>query len=381
MDVFRQKYTGYYSVLYITGLWPYNQSLLSKIQRMIFPPLTLCCIAIQVSTLSVVEKSLYNILMMLSYGIPMLLYFLRYVGFMVNFPVIRSSYENIVNDYNTLKNPIEAEILMKHILKTRRVVLTLIVLSGGVVAFVFATLLVPTLLRSKLQIHYLRIFGFFYNETSVQTDLVSCQLVLVSTIGIIALAGTEATLAVFSFYLCGLFEIASYRIQTAVKEVSDSATPTTINIRSAVTIHQRSVKLAADLTKNMMISYLVAIVTVIVSFAVNLYRLLIVATQLNEIDNVLISLQFVLAHVIIMFSNNYSGQKLINTSVGIFHGTYNSLWYCIPTKSQKMLLFILMKSAAEVKFNLSGLFTPCYQGFTTMMSSSFSYFTVLYSVQ
>ncbi|XP_076378916.1 uncharacterized protein LOC143259626 isoform X4 [Megalopta genalis] len=287
MDVFRQKYNVYYSVLYMTGLWPHNQSLLSKFQRTMFPLLTLCCIAIQVFTLTAVEKSLYNILMMLSYGIPMLLYFLRYVGFMLNFPIIKSLYENIVQDYNTLKNPIEAEMFMKQVQETKRVVFTLTALSGGVVLFVFATLLVPTLLRSHLQIHYLKIFGFFYNETSVQTDLVCCHLVLL--------------------YLAVM--------------------------------------------------------------------------QLDEIDNVLVSLQFVLAHVIIMFSNNYSGQRLINTSIGIFQGTYNSLWYRIPPKSQKTLLFILMKSATEVRFNLSGLFTPCYEGFTSMMSSSFSYFTVLHSVQ
>ncbi|XP_076378913.1 uncharacterized protein LOC143259626 isoform X2 [Megalopta genalis] len=350
-------------------------------KRTMFPLLTLCCIAIQVFTLTAVEKSLYNILMMLSYGIPMLLYFLRYVGFMLNFPIIKSLYENIVQDYNTLKNPIEAEMFMKQVQETKRVVFTLTALSGGVVLFVFATLLVPTLLRSHLQIHYLKIFGFFYNETSVQTDLVCCHLVLVSTIGIIALAGTEATLAVSSFYLCGLFEIASYRIQMAVKEMSESTALMVLNIRPAVTMHQRAIKLAADLARNMMNSYLVAIITVVVSFAVNLYRLYLAVMQLDEIDNVLVSLQFVLAHVIIMFSNNYSGQRLINTSIGIFQGTYNSLWYRIPPKSQKTLLFILMKSATEVRFNLSGLFTPCYEGFTSMMSSSFSYFTVLHSVQ
>ncbi|XP_076656420.1 uncharacterized protein LOC143361048 isoform X2 [Halictus rubicundus] len=321
MDLFRQKYSTYYNVLYVTGLWPYNQSLFAKILRIVFPVLTVCCIAIQVRTLRLIELSLYNVVLTLSYAFPMLLFLLRYVGFVVNFPVLRCLYENIENDYTTLNNRIESDILTKQIAETRRVVLTLLALSLGVTLFVVATLLLPTLLHSKLQIHYLKIFGFFYDETGLQTDLVCYHLVLVSTIGVIALAGTEATLAVSSFYLCGLFEIASYRIQTAVKEMSDSTTPSSLNIGSAVRIHQRAVTLAADLTRNMLISYLVAIVAVIVSFAVNLYRLFLAVTLLEELDNVVISTQFVLVHAMIMFLNNYSGQKLISTSVEIFHGT------------------------------------------------------------
>ncbi|XP_076287738.1 uncharacterized protein LOC143212647 isoform X2 [Lasioglossum baleicum] len=87
-----------------------------------------------------------------------------------------------------------------------------------------------------------------------------------------------------------------------------------------------------------------------------------------------------LVHLLVMLLNNYSGQSVIDTSSQVFIEAYNSVWYLIPPKSQKMLLIVLTKSMTATKINVAGLFVPCYEGFSTMMSSSFSYFTVLYSV-
>ncbi|XP_076629236.1 uncharacterized protein LOC143345745 [Colletes latitarsis] len=83
----------------------------------------------------------------------------------------------------------------------------------------------------------------------------------------------------------------------------------------------------------------------------------------------------------IMFLNNHCGQKILDDSMDVFFETCDSIWYYAPLSMQKMLLIILQRSSIECAFNLSGLFVSCYKGFTTMMRSSFSYFTILYSVQ
>ncbi|XP_078051824.1 uncharacterized protein LOC144477971 [Augochlora pura] len=85
-------------------------------------------------------------------------------------------------------------------------------------------------------------------------------------------------------------------------------------------------------------------------------------------------------HVLVIFLNNYSGQNVVNTSLEICNETYNSQWYDIPLESQKMLLLILANSFKGVHITFGGLFYPSYEGLATMLSSSFSYFTVLYSI-
>ncbi|XP_076378717.1 uncharacterized protein LOC143259586 isoform X4 [Megalopta genalis] len=321
MDVFRKNYSTYYSILSLAGLWPYDESLIGKLQRVVLSLLTLLCIVIQISTLKLVELSLSNIITLLSYTFPLLLYFLRYVGFVVNFPVIRSVFENVERDCKTLENSVEVDMLLKHMAEARRIIQAYVVMSCLVAAYVTVSILLPTLLRSKLQLHYLHMFGFFYTEGGQQIDRVCVHLVLVSVMGQITLAGTESSLAVFSAYFCGLFDIASYRIRGAVNKMVNSVTLELIDIQSAIEVHQRALELAAILTKNMMLSYLVAIVTVVVSFAVNLYRFLLATKQLDDVENLAFSWNLVASHIIIMFLNNYSGQKLITTSIDFFNQT------------------------------------------------------------
>ncbi|XP_076227982.1 uncharacterized protein LOC143175076 isoform X2 [Nomia melanderi] len=301
MDMFRKNYRAYYSVMYITGLWPYDNSIVTKIKRVGFCVLTLSSIVIQASTIRTVETTLENVLVLLSFLLPTLLFFLRYVGYITNFPVLKVGFENIQNDCMRLKDPIEADLLMKEIARSRRVIRILVALSCVTVIFAFAALMVPTILQSKLQIHYLRIIGFFFNQSGRKVNFICCNVVLVTSVGVLSLSCTEAIPAVFGCYISGLFQITSYRLENAINRSTKSDRPIEIDVRSTVEIHQRALE-------------------------------------------------------------------------------YDTLWYCMPLRSQKLLLFIMMRSISEVKLNLAGLFTPCYEGFTTMMSSSFSYFTVISSV-
>ncbi|XP_076226747.1 uncharacterized protein LOC143174884 isoform X2 [Nomia melanderi] len=371
MHALWRNYGVYYSVMTYTGLWPYHQSILPTVQRICYSICILSCIAIQVFLIMNVDITLKRLLQMLSYSFPLLAYAVRYLGFIVNFPTVRSVMDKMQNDYDTLKDPNEAEILMRHVEQSKRVVYI----------FLGFSLLAPTILQSKYQLYALQLLGFFMSERGIQSDCLCVYLTCASTIGCLTLACTEASLAVMSFYLCGLLKITSYRIRTAVDNVVMSPCPKPIVLHSSVEIHQSALKTAVEMAENLTLSYLVAIMVVIVSFAVNLYCLCLGVLEMDAFGNVFISFELVIVHAIIMFLSNYSGQILINANHQLFIETYNSLWYRVPLEAQKMLLFILMRSSIDLQFSLSGLFVPCYEGFTMMMSSSFSYFTVIYSMQ
>ncbi|XP_076382902.1 uncharacterized protein LOC143260644 isoform X3 [Megalopta genalis] len=338
MDAFQKNYNTYYTVMCITGLLPSDHSLKTNVRRLGFCLLTLCCIGMQVSTLRMVETSLHNVLQTLSFTFPLLLFVLRYVGFIISFPVIKSTIENIQHDFIATKDPMEMDIFMKQITEARRVVMVLVVVY---------------------------------------------QLIIVLWMGLLSLSCTESSLAVIACYLCGLLEITSYRIRTAVEQLANSATLTSnmIDIRSAMDLHQRASELSANITKSLAIPYLVAVLAVVASFAANIYRLFLALGDLSDKENILFCVPVTLVHLFIIYLNNYSGQKLITSSIGLFNDIYDSLWYRIPPKSQKILLFVLMRSSYQMEFSCAGLFVPSNQGFARMMSTSFSYFTTITSVQ
>ncbi|XP_076175243.1 uncharacterized protein LOC143150681 [Ptiloglossa arizonensis] len=97
------------------------------------------------------------------------------------------------------------------------------------------------------------------------------------------------------------------------------------------------------------------------------------------LEEVLLASMIVSGYLFVMYMNNYSGQKIIDNSLDVFYQTCDSMWYCAPMSIQKLLLMIIHRSSIQCSFNLGGLFVPSHQGFWTMMSASFSYFSVLYS--
>ncbi|XP_031776166.1 uncharacterized protein LOC116415484 [Apis florea] len=154
-----------------------------------------------------------------------------------------------------------------------------------------------------------------------------------------------------------------------------------IDIHRVVDIHNDAIKHINLATSNAATQYLLAIVVCILSFSVNLYRLYNAITTMDDRIEIFGSAFIVLYHLMIAFYNNHYGQLIIDSSFGIFNELYASTWYRIPLKAQKLLLFMILRSSVGCELGLSGLFTPSYAGFTSMMSSSFSYCAVIYSIQ
>ncbi|XP_076226760.1 uncharacterized protein LOC143174887 isoform X4 [Nomia melanderi] len=348
MVSFQKNYGIYYSMLCITGLWPFYQSTLSKIQRTFYSVCTLCCIVVQVSSIQNVELTLDNLLRMLSFTCPMALFLLRYLCFIYNFSIFsfRVTLAGNVHPRNRKR--------LQHAEKFDRV--------------------------KDINETYRRVEECDSN-ISGRTDWVCLNAAVTTCFGLLAVACTEASFSVFCLYLCGLYEIVSYRIRTAVDNGAKCIQSKPIDIRPAVNLHQKALKLGYGIARGVVVSYLAALLMVVCSFAVNLYRIFLLLLEMKKIDEIVISIVMVASHFIIMFVFNHDGQKLVTSSGQLFHQTYDSLWYYIPLKTQKVLLFILTNTTAEVQINLAGLFVPSFQGFSRMMSSSFSYFTVIYSVQ
>ncbi|XP_076288343.1 uncharacterized protein LOC143212914 [Lasioglossum baleicum] len=183
-----------------------------------------------------------------------------------------------------------------------------------------------------------------------------------------------------------------YRIRSTVDTAARLASTDPIDIGPAVDMHNRAheslyycfitctmhltlricnKRLVITFGKNVLISYMLAILAVVGSFAVNLYRVFLSITENYSPVETFVPILVTQIHLLIMALNNYSGQSVIDTSSQIFIEAYNSVWYLIPPKSQKMLLLVLTKSMTATKINVAGLFVPSYEGFATVIEHIF----------
>ncbi|XP_028050491.1 odorant receptor 49a [Monomorium pharaonis] len=101
--------------------------------------------------------------------------------------------------------------------------------------------------------------------------------------------------------------------------------------------------------------------------------------RLNNLSELFVPFVLFIGHFVYMFMANYCGQIIIDHSAEMLKAAYNTLWYVAPLSIQKLLLFLL-KSVKDFKLEIGGMFVPSLEGFSTLVTSVMSYFTVIYSM-
>ncbi|XP_076226741.1 uncharacterized protein LOC143174879 isoform X3 [Nomia melanderi] len=321
MSAGSNDYSLYYHGMCITGLWPYDNSILTNIRRILYCVITLVTTYIQVMTISNIEITLENVLKLLSWTFPMILFVQRYLALVVNFPLVKFIIRNLQFDCDTLKNPNEAVILRKYIELSKPVIFLYAVMAVAGVCCSFVVLLLPLLLHSKYHLYYLQFLGFFYFERNKITVWVSFQTAVIIMLGIVTFAITESTIVIVTFHVRGLLEIASYRIEVAVNDTSEMLSTKVIDIKPTVHIHRKAIEAIRNLSEKLVLSYLLAIVLTVLSFSINMYRIFLLILEMKKYDEIFFSSVIIGVHLLVFCIGNYSGQKVIDSIDLFFYGT------------------------------------------------------------
>ncbi|XP_011864044.1 PREDICTED: odorant receptor 43a-like [Vollenhovia emeryi] len=152
------------------------------------------------------------------------------------------------------------------------------------------------------------------------------------------------------------------------------------NICRAVHIHRRSIFIMSSLMNSIHMWYLPLLVFGVISSSCIIFRLLNAITLLNDYSELFISVMLCFGHLVYMFMANFCGQAIIDHSSEMWIAVYNTLWYVAPLSVQKLLLFLL-KSVKVFKLEIGGIFIPSLEGFSTLITSTISYFTIIYTMR
>ncbi|XP_050575012.1 uncharacterized protein LOC126914708 isoform X3 [Bombus affinis] len=328
MDVFYRQYNIYRILLSVLGLWPYHKLIYSKIHRISISVIMLAYIVFQVLSLFKSGITFRGCIVTLSATCPVAIYFMRYVTSVAMFPVTKYIFDNLRTINTTLKDQLEVQILMKYVDYSTYIIFIFLLLCCLWILFATSFVFTPITLDLLLPLNesrrrYFSYFTMFSHDRIEYLDVACVNILVVHTIGMLSLAGTELTLVLFAHYMCGLFDITSYRMRKTIAGLSSSKQidPNFRDFRHVVDSHTNTLQLIDYALSNYMVHYLPPCSVFLVSFSVCLHRLTNAITNANDQTEIFICSMFVIIHMVILYLCHYSGQILIDRSLDVFKET------------------------------------------------------------
>ncbi|KAG9432377.1 hypothetical protein HZU67_05624 [Apis mellifera carnica] len=115
MNVFDNQYRTYRTVLKIVGLWPYDNSIYVRIQRICVLIYFLIVVLVQIFSLVKSEISLRNCIVTFSTTFPTLLFCLRYIYCLTLFSYAELLFDNVHTEERLLEDTTEIQIQTKYL--------------------------------------------------------------------------------------------------------------------------------------------------------------------------------------------------------------------------------------------------------------------------
>ncbi|XP_025991845.1 uncharacterized protein LOC105202589 isoform X2 [Solenopsis invicta] len=214
--------------------------------------------------------------------------------------------------------------------------------------------------------------------------LILLHINLAICIGILGALATGTLFIMYFHHTCGMFKIASYRIEYAMNiNVLQNFTLKneilmTESIICAVKIHRKAMKLSQHMLSKFKIMVSCITLCGVACLSFNLFQM---ASFQNNVNEILLPFVFSTICMLYMFLANFMAQKISDHNNYVLTTAYNVQWYKTPLYIQKMILFLLQRGTREFTLNIGGLIHGSMECFASLVKTSVSYFTIIYSTR
>ncbi|XP_039311330.1 uncharacterized protein LOC120359086 isoform X1 [Solenopsis invicta] len=386
---------SYYTInrilLLCIGLWPFQKSIFKHIIITIVTIIFTLGLVLQLMTFVTTEYNMDILLRVLPYVLPWLAYMLKYNTLCLNIKRLKSLLQRMFCDWNELTNVQEIEIIKKYADIARFItLLTTLFVYGSTFVFILIQLLphiflIITSSKNDTNLRQLPVLIECFLDQQKYYFLLLLILSLAAICCFTTVIATETLIMAYAHHACGLFEIASCRIEQAFLENKGIASVTQRNsiicqgIINGFVMYKKGVEFIDMVQKSYKWAYSLLMPLGVLSLSVNLFNFSRLLNSKNYIE-MIISFIFINGHIGYMFFCNYLGQQVIDESSNVFHRLYNVKWYVAPLKAQKLLLLVMQRSIRHCTIVMDGLFITSFEGFATLGNTSFSYFALIFSL-
>ncbi|RLU23641.1 hypothetical protein DMN91_003847 [Ooceraea biroi] len=375
------------------GLWPDEETIFARFQATLCCSLLISSIVFQFSRFFIAECNFDFIVRIFSSTSFFVVLTVPAILFWIHLKTIKRVLNQLQYVYDRLKDRNEIAIYDKYGYIGKQITTLVIIglvctLCGNSVivywSYVF-DIVVPK--NESYTIRTMQFVTKYFKISEKYYFLVLVHLNAACSTGLIILVGTGTMLFSYFKHVCGMFEIASYRIEQAMAiELLHN-----FDIKNRIVICRKMIcaidiqRQAMEFTKYFISSIegscFIMILTTVVCLSCNLFQIFQIESPMEEVEQVLLHLSAVSFVLTILFLSNYVGQEVTDHSNHVYVITYNVSWYLAPLHIQKLILFLLERSNKVFSLNVGGLFTASLECFATLISASMSYFTFMYSMQ
>ncbi|EFN89950.1 Putative odorant receptor 22c [Harpegnathos saltator] len=262
---------------------------------------------------------------------------------------IRDLIDHLLVDWNLLKSPEEYEIMKSYTKNGRRYSLTY-TLYCFITMYLFLSMsLIPHFLDVVLPLNESRPLvmphpAYYFVDDREYFYYIYWYSILSWEIVLFGVIAHDCLLVTYVEHVCGVFAIVGFA------------------------------QLLED-TFSLTLALQVVIITVLISIT-----LMQITLQVNDMIGLIRYILYVVAQLIHLFCLSFEGQKLMDHSLQTREKIYNSRWYEVPIRTQKMLLFVMRRSIQPSCIS-AGIYVFSMENFSMILQTSMSYFTVLASME
>ncbi|XP_071636858.1 uncharacterized protein [Temnothorax longispinosus] len=296
-----------------------------------------------------------------------------FVANMESAAAIRSSLDRLQDVCNEIRDDNEIAILKKYGSKAKRYTTAMILLGIYCIGTTTAMYIWPYIQYIGLPKNESRLNPSVYFMTEYFIDqekysyLITLNVLAAIYIGAVSLIATGTMLIAYIQHICGMFSIASYRIEQAInilqKDILKSENMVYKKITYAVDIHCKAMEFTDFLISNFEGSFFLIMVIGVTCSSFNLFWL---ASYSDEIEKLVVP--FIIINILYtyLFLANYIAQEITDHNKYVFATVYNVQWYTAPLHIQKIILFLLQRGTKPFHINLGGIFVASLESAATL---------------
>ncbi|RLU17676.1 hypothetical protein DMN91_009912 [Ooceraea biroi] len=376
----------------IAGLWPYQKPFIWQIQAVFFFGAYCSMFFCQFTPFLTTTCNMECILKRFTYICITVVFILNYYSFYFNSEIVKQMFEHMQFDWKTFKNCDAMKIFEEYLSESYIFTLSLCIffLIGASLTTImeFKPIILDIIApmnESRPRKLEIDIELFVFNEEQYFFFLLVLE-------GVAAGIGLWSLLTILTFittvtkHSCATYKIVSSLIQNTVTvhtlqlPVAQRIQYMHRNICLSVYIHRRTLEFCKGLILSFDMWYFPLVLICVLSLSCVLFRLYNAIMQFNDLYDIFIPCGMLVCYLLYMFMANFLTQSYTEHSVEVLESAYDTLWYVAPLRIQKLFL-IMQKSIRSHKIVVGGLFVASIEGFSTLVTSAVSYFTVMHAMR